>query len=86
MLTSLKVATTRTKPYGRVGDCFLAFGTQFIITNVIETTLEIVAFDYHRAEGFNSVEGFIKCWEAIHPVKGWQPGQNVYLHLFEKVT
>lgn len=86
LLVGLKVATTRPKPYGKPGDTFSAFGINFILDGVIETTLEMVAFMYHRPEGFYSVEAFIKCWEKIHPKAGYQPLKKVYLHLFHKET
>lgn len=86
LLEGRKTATTRTKPFGKPGDTFEAFGLTFIILEVREIALERVAYEYYHAEGFYSVEGFIECWASIHPRLGYQPRRLVYLHEFQEAT
>ena len=82
IVTGRKTATTRTKRYGSPGDCFEAFGRAFVITDVRRMLLGTVAHQYYLEEGFDSDVDFIQCWTRIHPRKGYEPRQLVYLHLF----
>lgn len=81
-----KTMTTRTKAMGQPGDTFEAFGCRFLLTLVKAVELSLVADHYYWEEGFSSSQGFIDIWEQIHPVKGYEPRQIVYLHEFHRVT
>lgn len=84
MLESRKTATSRTKQYGERGDQFEAFGAPFVILQVQKVKLREVAEKWYEAEGMPSPEAFIAVWKKIHPVKGYDPEQEVYLHLFAR--
>lgn len=47
--------------------------------------LSIVAREYWREEGCSSPDEFISIWQGIHPRKGWDSEQFVFLHEFELV-
>ena len=81
-----KTATSRTKRYGIPGDTFVVSGQLFRIARVKCEKLSIVAREYYREEGFSSPSELIAAWKRIHPRKGWDPQQFVFLHEFEKVT
>lgn len=84
MLQGLKVVTSRTRRYGKQGDTFDAFGATFTFRYVMRCPLELVALLLYRAEGFTSSEDFIQCWQRLHPRKGYQADQIVYVHYFTK--
>lgn len=83
MLAGKKSATSRTKCYGYPGDWFEAFGRTFILTDVCRLPLDVIAYDHYLEEGFDRPEDFIKCWEKLHPRKGYKPEQKVYFHTFK---
>jgi hypothetical protein len=82
-----KTATTRTKRYGSIGDEFIVdyqgYKLECVITDIKRLKLSEVAYCYHRQEGFDSVEGFVETWCEIHPVRGFDHNQLVWLHSFE---
>ena len=80
-----KTATSRTKRFGIPGDTFSVSGQLFRILKVRTEKLSIVARKYWAKEGFGSPQEFIATWERIHPRKGWDPEQVVFLHEFEMV-
>ena len=84
MLNRIKTVTSRTKQYGKRGDTFEIFGARFTIKEILPITLEQVAKEYFAEEGFDSPTEFIKCWNEIHPNKGYVPSQRVFLHKFIK--
>lgn len=84
LLDGTKTATTRTKRFGRPGDWFPAYGATFTILQVLVVNLHLVRRDYYTHEGFKEPHEFESCWISIHRRKGWQGGQQVYLHLFER--
>ncbi len=83
-----KVATSRNKRYGDMGDYFeVDFGNRsriYKITHVVEVPLSVVKQFFWREEGCNSSKEFVEVWEDIHPRKGFVPDQEVWLHLFEE--
>lgn len=85
MLNNQKTATTRTKKYGNCGDLFSAFGSSFQLTKVDRVYLQDVASTFYKQEGFNSQQEFCDIWIKIHPRKGYQFDQKVWLHQFKKV-
>ena len=84
MLDGSKHQTARTKRYARVGDRFKAFGAIFEVLTVELYSLWVVRADW-KAEGFKSPEGFEEGWKRLHPRKGFDPEQVVWVHKFKKV-
>jgi len=84
MLSGKKTMTSRTKRYGQKGDTFDIFGATFKITNVMQCSLMLVANEYYLDEGCNSSTDFVDVWKQIHPRKGFQSSQMVWVHVFEK--
>jgi hypothetical protein len=81
-----KTATTRNKAYGEVGSIFKVNELWFEITHIIHLPLSVVKKHFFLEEGFESPDEFEKCWKKLHPMKGYDPSQNVYLHLFRRIT
>jgi len=81
LLNDTKTLTSRTKRYGKKGDLFEAFGGLFLIISVDKMKLKQVA-KLWREEGCNSQEDFINVWKQIHPRKGFDPEQEVFVHKF----
>lgn len=79
----VKTATSRTKRYGIPGDTFIVSGRAFRLLRVKAEKLSIIAREYWREEGCSSPDEFISVWQGIHPRKGWDPEQFVFLHEFE---
>ena len=84
LLEGTKTLTSRTKPMGKIGDTFEAFGAEFVITDVFKSALYIVSNFWDR-EGCSSKEDFVEVWNQIHPRKGFVPMQVVWVHVFEKL-
>ena len=84
MLDGSKTQTARTKRYARVGDMFMAFGERF---EVLGTTMESlwVVQESWKAEGCTSPEEFKGIWEQLHPRRGFDPEQVVWVHRFTMV-
>jgi hypothetical protein len=82
MLTGVKTWTSRTKKYGEAGDTFEAFGRTFRIDDVFKNRLGNVASLYYDREGVGSKQEFVELWKKIHPRKGFEPGQLVWVHQF----
>jgi hypothetical protein len=85
LLTGIKVCTSRTRKMGKPGDTFTAFGQEFQINYVWGTSLGIVAKTLWAKEGVKSPLEFEGVWREIHPRKGFDPGQLVYVHNFSRV-
>lgn len=91
LLRGLKIATTRTKPYGRINDTFFVdFGYRFgekeyKILSIFSTNLTKVASNMWKMEGANSPEDFIDVWIDIHKRAGWTPDKLVWVHIFEEL-
>ena len=83
MIAGKKTATSRNKRYGYPGDCFEAFGRQFILTEVYLLTLGSVAYNHYLEEGCNSNFEFQKVWKKLHPRKGFCSDHKVYFHKFK---
>jgi hypothetical protein len=86
MLSGKKTSTTRPRRYGRPGDWFRAFGAIFILTEVYQAHLNVVAFTCYGEEGFNSSDEFRTCWNKLHPNVTFEerPNRTVYLHRFTR--
>ena len=85
MVTRRKIMTSRSKQYGVPGDTFEAFDCQFILTDVRDEALGVVATEFFHEEGCDSKEEFIAIWNSIHPRVGYSDSQRVYLHEFHRV-
>lgn len=83
--TDEKTCTTRTKKYGDPGDYFYVKGVKYVLTAVQRVSLQEVADFYYKYEGCGSSDEFILVWNDIHPFKGYDAEQRVYLHIFRKV-
>lgn len=86
MLNGTKLATSRTRQYGKPGDTFTFFGAEFKIISVWKIDLSFIANNFYQVEGCYNPEHFKKIWQTIHPIKGYQPNQLVYFHLFKRAT
>ena len=85
MISGQKTATTRVRKYGSIGDVFSIFGSSFELTKVEKVPLNSVATSYYSQEGFVSKQEFVNVWEQIHPIRGYDSEQIVWLHQFKKV-
>lgn len=80
-----KTMTARTKIYGEPGDVLDTPVGPVEIIRVIKAKLHVIKSYYYFLEGFESPADFVKCWEEIHPRKGYQPDWEVWLHQFRYV-
>lgn len=78
-----KTATSRTSRYGDAGDVLQGPGVLLRLTSVERVTLQQVQQQHWREEGVASPEEFEEVWRKIHPGRGWDPAQKVWLHFFE---
>lgn len=85
MLHGNKCCTSRTKKYGNTGDTFTAFGAKWLLNIVRKNTLWHVANKMFALEGCGSPEEFIKVWNKLHPRKGYNPDQLVWVYIFEQL-
>lgn len=85
MLNGEKTCTSRTKIFGHAGDTFVAFGQRYFIIKVEEQLLDYVAYNLYRQEGCKSSSEFIDWWNRLHPRRGWQPRQMVFVHFFRRL-
>lgn len=84
LLNGTKQYTSRSKPMGKPGDTFTAFGQQFELLSVKDVDLYTVSTMW-KEEGCTSREHFISVWNEIHPVKTYSDSQRTYLHHFKSV-
>jgi hypothetical protein len=42
--------------------------------------------NHWKEEGCESREDFIQLWQKIHPRKGYDPYQQVYVHIFRRIS
>ena len=85
MLSGWKTCTSRTRKYGAPGDTFDAFGVTFEIIDVEQAELIYVAVGLHKKEGCSTPWEFKEVWKELHPRKGWDDSQKVWVHLFRRV-
>lgn len=79
-----KVMTTRSKKYGKPGDTFNIFDTDFTILSVFKLELWQVKAFFYAAEGFFDSKEFIKIWNKIHYRLGYdkQKYDWFWCHIF----
>jgi len=80
ILEGTKTCTSRTKRYAEVGDTFEAFGAIFQLTAIERRYLKDVAEVLFAKEGCKSPDEFEYVWEQLHPRRGWQAYERVWLH------
>jgi len=83
----VKLATTRSKKYGVIGDTFKVEHRgnvyNFELMAVHKTQLYIVTRDFYYLEGASSEHEFVNVWKDIHKKAGYQPYKEVYIHFFK---
>lgn len=85
ILLGKKLATTRTKHHGKVGDRFKVADKWFELISVERMTLGEVTSKYYAIEGAESPEEFKEIWIGIHPRARWNPDKSVLVHFFKPV-
>jgi hypothetical protein len=83
MLEGRKVWTSRTSQYGHPGDRFKVFNTWFVIEDVVLMKLGDVV-KHWKEEGVESEDEFVRVWKEIHPMRGFDNEQVVFVHKFRK--
>ena len=86
VLAGTKTTTVRTKRYGQPGDDFEVEGHAFRLVSVQPTTLAAARDTVWREEGMSSVEEFARIWKENHPSRGFRGEDQVWIHLFSRVT
>ncbi len=79
-----KTVTSRTRKYGKPGDEFEAFGFVFVVDRLERVRLATVANQHFQVEGFSNPEQFKNEWMDIHPRRGYDSEQRVWLHWFRR--
>lgn len=82
MIEGRKTMTCRTKSYGQPGDSFVWFYYRFRLTIVRQAPLGLIAQNHWFQEGCSSQDDFKQVWRDIHPTRGYDPGQIVWVHEF----
>lgn len=85
ILAGRKTCTSRTRSYGQAGDTFRLDEKEFIVTSIIQEPLRVIAGYRHQREGFSNPDEFISYWKKLHPTKGYDPDQLVFVHFFREV-
>ena len=80
-----KCATSRNSRYGIEGDTFMIDGVRYEITSIMKLPLLKIANQYWYEEGATSSKEFIEVWKGIHPIAGWKPDKEVWIHFFHKI-
>jgi hypothetical protein len=79
-----KIMTTRSKRYGEAGDFFVLNKEKLTILAVFKMRLWHIAYHFHDAEGFGNPQGFIDCWNKLHPKRRYAENKQVHywVHVF----
>lgn len=85
LLDGQKTMTSRTKKYGKPGDTFSIYGGTFVIKHIEKKSLRDVAEQHYAEEGVDTPEAFRNVWIRLHPIKGFDAEQDVYVHTFERI-
>lgn len=86
ILKNRKVCTSRNKKYGKAGDYFLLGDNMYFLTVVTRFTLEQVATNFYKDEGFESKEELIALWKKLHLIVGYVPTKKVWVHWFKRMV
>lgn len=84
LLNHDKDCTSRNKKYGKPGDFFILENRKFVIDRIIKMNLIEVAHMLYKREGFTSPEKFKEYWNMLHPIKGFDPLKEVYVHFLRE--
>jgi len=83
-----KTATSRNHRYGCPGDVFVVkirdLVFRYRLTHVERVSLGFVRDCFYLQEGCNSGEEFVDVWNSIHPNRGFDENQKVWLHVFRE--
>jgi len=89
LLSGNKIATTRSRHYGKIGDYFHLPNRdgrdsdfKFKIISVSREKLGDIADHLYREEGFGSPEEFKEFWLTMH--RKWEPEKKYCLHVFQR--
>jgi len=89
LLSGKKIATTRSRRYGKIGDYFQLQNhkgkdsdVKFKIISISREKLGDIAMELYHEEGFGSIEEFKEFWLTIH--RKWEPNKKYYLHIFKR--
>lgn len=77
-----KTCISRILKAGHGGQCFMGWGKVYVILWVEVRDLDDVAANLFQEEGWSSPEEFIQDWVHRHPLKGWTPKLQVFVHHF----
>ncbi len=81
-----KTCTARTHRFGKPGDLLDTEGAGVVrLIGIEQVALRVVRDKHWQREGLASPEAFESIWREIHPRKGFDPDQMVWLHMFERV-
>ncbi len=86
LLDGTKNVTSRTRKMAAPGDMFTAFGGEFRLDALWKCPLKKVAGELWKREGAVSEKDFKEIWEDIHPLKGFDPEQVVWVHEFHRIA
>jgi len=91
ILSGRKIATTRSRRYGKIGDYFYlqnyrdeVSGVKIKIISVSREKLGDIAAHLYWEEGFGNPEEFRKFWLTMH--RKWEPEKKYCLHVFLKAN
>lgn len=79
-----KVATTRTKRKGSVGDTFVLNGRRYVLTRILPQPLWAATGLYYGSEGFRSADEFRDALVSYYP--DIDDSTEVYIHFFREVA
>ena len=89
ILSGKKIATTRSRRYGKIGDYFYLksyegkdSAVKIKIISVSRERLGDIAANLYREEGFRNSEEFKEFWLTMH--SEWEPEKKYYLHVFQR--
>ena len=82
-----KTATSRSKKYGEVGDCFYEVGKKFKIKMICKFPLWFIRDFLWFVEGADNKKEFETVWRNIHPISKFDfPDEQFHVHFFEEIS
>lgn len=92
LILGTKIATSRNKRYGEIGDTFKVVfkdfnreDREYQLTAILPLMLSHVGIFLYKIEGAESSKEFHDVWCDIHKRAGWTPEKIVYVHMFEEL-
>jgi len=80
-----KIATSRSKKYGEVGDFFEFQGDKYIIVMIKKLPLWFIADVLYDSEGADSPDEFRNVWAKIHYRKPVDERKEYFYHFFKRI-